>query len=673
VRLTLRTLLAYLDDTLEPAQAKLIGQKVAESDTAQELIERIKQVTRTRRLTAPPATGPGGKIDPNTIAEYLDNAVTAEQSAEVEQICLASDVHLAEVAACHQILTLVLGEPPLVPPTAKQRMYGLAKGPEAIPFRKPPMANAAAEGEYPESRETDEALRMGLPPFRRSAGWRQRAALWVGGLVAAGLLVFALWQILHYTQAPDNKGGNHVALADGKPKPKADGKGGDDKKPPPSDDKDQKKQIETPADKKNGDKKNTGEPEDKDKKNQKQPIVDPMPPVPPEAPVLPPSKEQVRIASYLPPAGMASSVLLQQDDGAWRRIDLKKPQVYTGRPLLSLPGYRSSVEVLRAKKPVARLTLWGTLPEQWPSPPLQESFVTLHENKDLDLDLTLHRGRIVVSSLRGDGPIHVRVRFNNPTESDQLEHADLTLDDKGSEVLVDRWSYFATYEPYYKDKSHPNRVGPTAGMGFIVMSGHMSVKTNDETFSMTEPPGPALLLWNSQKGINRGPRMPKVPEWISASPPLPPGVDLRRRSGMLNACDELNGILSTKDVNVGLTEALASRDENLRALSVRCRGALDDYAELADLLTHKSQDVRLGAIDTLERWIVQARNNDYLLAPELKSKFPREWEKMMELLHGFSAREVLTDYLQNQSQVLREMAALRLARLDAAKKAAPGK
>src|SRR5207253_2586508 len=105
VRLTLRTLLAYLDDTLEPAQAKLIGQKVAESDTAQELIERIKQVTRTRRLTAPPATGAGGKIDPNTIAEYLDNAVTAEQSAEVEQICLASDVHLAEVAACHQIPT----------------------------------------------------------------------------------------------------------------------------------------------------------------------------------------------------------------------------------------------------------------------------------------------------------------------------------------------------------------------------------------------------------------------------------------------------------------------------------------------------------------------------------------------------------------------------------------
>ena len=115
MRLTLRTLLAYLDDTLEPSQARLIGQKVAESDAAQELIARIKQVTRRRRLTSPLATGPGSKLDPNLIAEYLDNVLSPEQLAEVEETCLGSDTHLAEVAASHQILTLVLGEPPAFP------------------------------------------------------------------------------------------------------------------------------------------------------------------------------------------------------------------------------------------------------------------------------------------------------------------------------------------------------------------------------------------------------------------------------------------------------------------------------------------------------------------------------------------------------------------------------
>ena len=54
MRLTLRTLLAYLDDSLEPSQAKLIGQKVAESEQARELIEHIKSVTRRRRITTPP-------------------------------------------------------------------------------------------------------------------------------------------------------------------------------------------------------------------------------------------------------------------------------------------------------------------------------------------------------------------------------------------------------------------------------------------------------------------------------------------------------------------------------------------------------------------------------------------------------------------------------------------
>src|SRR6202011_1973981 len=140
--LTLRTLLAYLDDTLEPAEAKAIGQKVAESESARELIERIKQVTRRRRLTTPPTTGPGSNIDPNTVAEYLDNEVSPEQAAEVEQICLSSDVHLAEVAACHQVLTLILGEPVKPPAAASQRMYGLVKGPGAIPFRKPSPAKA---------------------------------------------------------------------------------------------------------------------------------------------------------------------------------------------------------------------------------------------------------------------------------------------------------------------------------------------------------------------------------------------------------------------------------------------------------------------------------------------------------------------------------------------------
>src|SRR5262249_15213767 len=113
MRLTLRTLLAYLDDTLDAREIKEIGEKVAESDAAQELWARRRQVTRRRRLTVPPATGPEG-TDPNDVAEYLDNELAADRVSELEKTALESDVHLAEIAACHQILTLVLGEPALV-------------------------------------------------------------------------------------------------------------------------------------------------------------------------------------------------------------------------------------------------------------------------------------------------------------------------------------------------------------------------------------------------------------------------------------------------------------------------------------------------------------------------------------------------------------------------------
>jgi hypothetical protein len=58
MRLTLRTLLAWLDDTLQPTQVREIGGQVAESPFAQELSERIHRVTRQRRLSVPSSSGP---------------------------------------------------------------------------------------------------------------------------------------------------------------------------------------------------------------------------------------------------------------------------------------------------------------------------------------------------------------------------------------------------------------------------------------------------------------------------------------------------------------------------------------------------------------------------------------------------------------------------------------
>ncbi len=123
MRLTLRTLLAYLDDILEPSQTKEIGNKLAESKFASDLVERIREVMRRRRLTAPSIDGDG--LDANVVSEYLDNTLPPEKVTDVEKRCLESDIHLAEAAACHQVLTLVLGEPVEITPDSRRRMYGL--------------------------------------------------------------------------------------------------------------------------------------------------------------------------------------------------------------------------------------------------------------------------------------------------------------------------------------------------------------------------------------------------------------------------------------------------------------------------------------------------------------------------------------------------------------------
>ena len=78
MRLTLRTLLAYLDDVLEAEQAKELGEKIQQTPLAQNLINRIRDVLRRRRLMAPDGSGPSSGLDPNAIAEYLDNTLSPD-------------------------------------------------------------------------------------------------------------------------------------------------------------------------------------------------------------------------------------------------------------------------------------------------------------------------------------------------------------------------------------------------------------------------------------------------------------------------------------------------------------------------------------------------------------------------------------------------------------------
>ena len=186
MRLTLRTLLAWLDDTLQPVEVRAIGKQVSESPFAQDLSDRIHRVTRQRRLSVPNSSGPDGS-DPNIVASYLDNDLDAEGVAEYEKKCLTSDVNLAEVASVHQILSL-LGQKVKVPAEARARMHTLVKGRETVAPRRKESRNAQLH------EPVTKPIAAWVVPEIAQRSWIERHWQLAAGLVLLGVVSWSAWR-----------------------------------------------------------------------------------------------------------------------------------------------------------------------------------------------------------------------------------------------------------------------------------------------------------------------------------------------------------------------------------------------------------------------------------------------------------------------------------------------
>jgi hypothetical protein len=659
MRLTLRTLLAYLDDTLEPAETKQIGQKVAESDTAQELIARIKQVTRRRRLTTPPDAVPGAKFDANVVAEYLDNELNPEMLAEVEKLCLESDVHLAEIAACHQILTLVVGEPLQVPPTAKERMYALAGGRKvkATPMKQ------AAETEAPE----DDFPLSGTKSW---LVWAVPAAV----VLLFGALVLALWPMFA-PAPPRDPNKDRVASADktdGKPadkdhagerdavkdsdKPGRDAGAGDKDKDKPTD-KDKPADKDKPgADK---DKPIADKPGDKDKVAGADKDKGTLEPAgkPPEHP----STEVQEVGKFI----SKDNVLVRrvQEGKTWQRV---KPEsrISTGQPLVSLPGYTSE---LRLDSGVS-LLLWGNVPE-FLEAPILESAVVLHHNPKFDLELTLDRGRVYITNRKESGKAMVRLRF-------QKEIWDLTLQEPGTEIVVE------FLKQYTRGIDYHNGEEPMMELYLCVKKGRAGLKADYDEFPNLEAPpsGQALFAWDNKLRGRRGP--------IGLDKPLPifektvattkPAQDARAALRDLSV-----GLAQSEVDTASLYRFVEDQNPSRRFLGVLCLGAVDAVSALFDCLASEDEnrfDVRQAAIFTLRKWIGRGADQDKKLYDREKrtgmlvteKKYRQiEAETILDLLHDFSedltkkpeTYAFLIDSLRNEKLAIRELAVWHLMRL----------
>jgi hypothetical protein len=674
--------LAYLDDTLEPTEIKQIGQKVAESDAAQELIARIKQITRRRRLTTPPSSGPGAaNFDPNTVAEYLDNALSGDQIAEVEKLCLESDVHLAEIATCHQILTLVLGEPALVPPTARERMYGLVQGKESIPFRKAGITTqpaAAANGLQDDSDESP----IGLALMRRG-GWSRWALPAAGILLVAGL-VFTLVKVL--------PGGSHSKQVASISAKRSDGDSADadrvvskgkqkenavtEKSAPKEDEPakasaDAKEKSAEPA--KTTETAKAGEsttvaknPETATPSTPKETAtaVTPAVQTPPanaaggSEKAGAPSTERREVGTYTVAPRNGPTLLVQrQGDQPWRRLT-PGGRVFSTDPLVSLPGYLSEVRLDSG----VQLQLRGLVPQFATDVMmnfLSESSVALHPSKDVDVDFTLNSGRVYLANHKDQGPARVRLRFDR-------EIWELTLAEPDTEVIVE------LIKRYFGDFRWQDGEEPLANVYLAILKGKGTFKRDYNSFNL-EMPGPAFVMWdNKGRGLSeRQPLQRPFPQWDKAPPAN------KEADEMGTALEDLSKRMTDKkSVDVALVEGLQSDRPSQRLLSIYCLGALDEVRRLLDVLGDEDPNRgidRITAVRVLQRWISRGPQAGKLLfdhekrsgiLTENRKYLTGEAETILKLLYGFSVAEsrspdtyrVLADYLLSPKIAIRELA-----------------
>jgi hypothetical protein len=676
MRLTLRTLLAYLDDTLDASEIKAIGEKVAESDAAQELVARLKQVTRRRRLTAPQATGPEG-ADPNDVAEYLDNELSVERVSELEKIALESDVHLAEIAACHQILTLVLGEPALVPPKSKERMYGLVKGREAKRRKAQPLKSMDKD-----TTEEEEELTL-------SSGWLR----WVLPLAAAGLVVllaFAIYQVLPAQRPKGNTIANNNDPAivnegqgDGEQKDKDKGKdGGSDKASNTGTNTGTAPTTTGTA--------TTGNTGSTTTDKGKGPAVvatntdtgKPATAVIQRAPA--PSKERAIIGNYIGRVGDLPSVLIakQEDGDKWQRFAAGNT-IYSADTLVALPGFTALV---RTKTDVA-LTLRGHVREfsiAQIMDYLMDSAVILHANKDFDLDLTLLRGRIYLTNRNEKGPARIRLRFEN-------EVWDLTLAGKGDEVAVDLFRMYSPVINYRKGED------PRAQCYLGLLRGDAELKIDAFHPHMLEadPPRWVRMEWDSFTKSAGPYKVAQMTPALRKEPPAPELLAEPRRDALKKmdlALKNLETLLgSAKSLEVALQETMQKPDPVSRVLAVYCLTSIDAIGPVIDVLGDEDPNHfpdREAAFYSLQRWVARSSKQSKLLYDEKtqtgiladKKYKQREAEDVVQFLHPLQAEDLtkietyegLTRLLQHRKVAIAEMGFWHLVWLSGGVKLPPG-
>jgi HEAT repeat protein len=353
-------------------------------------------------------------------------------------------------------------------------------------------------------------------------------------------------------------------------------------------------------------------------------------------------------------------------EGAWQRVRPEKGTVVEGDALLALPGYRSQVDFPGG----VGLLLWGNVPE-FVDVPLLESAVLLHPAPaGTDLDFTLERGRVLVSSQKKTGPARVRVHFGGAPPPNVEEVWELTLA-PGAEVALDRLGRYPRDVGFQPKGGDP----PRAELYLAVLHGEAAVKSDTTIYELRAPPaGPSLISWDNYGGGVHPPAQADERElrfWDKALPQTQAAQDAQLTLALVLKQP------ADRPIPVVLEELLQSDRPATRSLAVLGLGALDEMPKVLDALADDDEgheEVRQAAVQELRHWIGERPGQDPKLVAmltEQKRYTPNQAETVLQLLHDLPADQLrqpqtwaaLIGYLRADRAAIRTLAYWHLYRL----------
>jgi hypothetical protein len=376
------------------------------------------------------------------------------------------------------------------------------------------------------------------------------------------------------------------------------------------------------------------------------------------APALAPAQPaRVVVAKSSSPAATFSA---RPANGNQFRTLPEKDDLYAGDLLVSLAG-----GALVSKNGAVAVKSLADYDARSPVPVL-ETALTLGDPVDVDLDLTLDRGRVDVTNTKETGSATARVRFWDQTWK-------VVLDSPNTRVAVElcgRWPSGARFKPLAPGADPAKAPGPVASVVFLVLAGSASVDVGGVTLALKAPPGPAQLRWDSLAGARPQPlKLEKLPTW--ADPDAAPSEQVKKTAAAVEKFRKARAADPAKVVET----FLASADPVEQRVALITLGSLDDLETLGkSLVAAKSLEQWDFGITVLRHWLGRSKGQDqryYDILRTVRGYTDAQAQIILQLLFGFSPEdvarpetyEVLIDYLAHEKPAVRNLAAWHLVRL----------